>query len=122
MLGDLRIHHHQDFAGAAMMYQLAVNTATRREFGSNLYLIGKVGANTGRLCACTSLWLMLCATQTQGMDMIHMSEPEAELVALQAFYASRTFASNDYLRAYAAINAGASAVSVHFCLLSPVPG
>ena len=57
MLGDLRIHHQQDFAGAAMMYQLAVNTATRREFGSNLYLIGKVGANTGRLCACTSLWL-----------------------------------------------------------------
>ena len=55
--------------------------------------------------------------------MIHMSEPEAELVALQAFYASRTFASNDYLRAYAAINAGALlAVSVHFCLLSPVPG
>ena len=66
---------------------------------------------------------MLRATQTQGMDMIHMSEPEAELVALQTFYASRTFASNDYLRAYAAINAGALlAVSVHFCLLSPVPG
>merc|ERR1719163_2227284 len=45
------------------------------------------------------------------MDMIHMSEPEAELVALQAFYASRTFASNDYLRAYAAINAGCIRIS-----------
>ena len=52
-------------------------------------------------------WLASCPQALGARANLRLPEEQLELLALQAFYSSRGIAAGSYLRAFAALNAGA---------------